>query len=47
MKSAFALACFAAVNSVDANLLDDAKQYWADFPVTREQAIRKSNYAVV
>jgi hypothetical protein len=42
MKSAFTIACFAAVNCANANLFDDAKQFWAELPVTRQEAIRKS-----
>lgn len=42
MKSAFVIACFAAVNSANANLINDAKQFFAELPVTRQEAIRKS-----
>jgi len=42
MKSAFAIAWFAAVQSAIANILEDAKQFWAEFPVTRQEAIRKA-----
>ena len=42
MKSTFAVACFVAINSANANLLDDAKQFFAELPVTRQEAIKKA-----
>ena len=41
MKSAFTLACFAAVATVDASIFDSAKEFVSDFPVTRSQALAK------
>lgn len=35
MKSAFVIACFAAVNSANANMFGDVKQFFAELPVTR------------
>jgi len=35
MKSAFVIACFAAVNCANANIIDDTKQFFAELPVTR------------
>jgi hypothetical protein len=45
MKSAFVIACFAAVNCANANIIADAKQFFAELPVTRQEAIRKSGTA--
>jgi hypothetical protein len=41
MKSAFAIACVAAVSTVDASFLDSTKEFIAEFPVTRSQALAK------
>lgn len=42
MKSTFAVACFVAVNSANANLIENVKEFWADIPVTRQEAIRRA-----
>lgn len=40
MKSAFVVACFAAANSANANIIDSAKEFFANLPVTREDAMK-------
>ena len=42
MKSTFAVACFVAINSANASFFEDAKQFFAELPVTRQDAMKKA-----
>lgn len=41
MRTPFVLACVCAASFVDASILDAAKTYWDEFPVTKDQARQK------